>query len=154
MNILSNISRRTDTASHNASSLKHIYWSSQFATLCSESYRGQHCGNIEIAAIATAGLRGVWSWIDVETSCVIARWFALQARHSATACVKLWWRDGAMCDATVKQYNVLQCPYPDTVFIFGNITTSSTHLFIFSGLQSTLFSTGTFFTLAKIVKQL
>lgn len=78
---------------------------------------------------------------------MIARWFALQARHSATACyVKSCWRDGAMCDATVKQYNVLQCPYPDTVFIFGNITTSSTHLFIFSGLQSTLFSTGTFFT--------
>lgn len=129
---LSNISRRTDTASHNASSLKHIYWSSQFTTLCSEKYRWQHCGNIEIAAIATAGLRGVWSWIDVETSCVIARWFALQARHSATACyVKSWWRDGAMCDATVKQYNVLQCPYPDTVFIFGNINTSSTHLFVF-----------------------
>lgn len=64
--------------------------------------------------------------------CVIARWFALQARHSATACyVKSWWRDGAMCDATVKQYNVLQCPYPDTVFIFGNINTSSTHLFVF-----------------------
>lgn len=59
-----------------------------------------------------------------------------------------------MCDATVKQYNVLQCPYPDTVFIFGNINTSRTHLFFLSGLQSTLFSTGTFFTLAEIVKQL
>lgn len=64
---------------------------------------------------------------------MIARWFALQARHSATACyVKSGWRDGAMCDATVKQYNVLQCPYPDTVFIFGNINTSSTQFICFS----------------------
>lgn len=117
-------SRRADTASHNASSLKHIYWSSQF----SESYRGHHCANIEIA---TVGFRGVWIWIGVETSCVIAGWYALLSRHGATACcVKLWWRDGAMCYATVKQYNVLQCPYPDTVFIFENINTSSTHLFV------------------------